>query len=150
MRKEKCKMEKPTTESKKIMDGRFGRDTVLALATVENGLPQVRDVNAFYEEGSFYCITYGLSNKMRQIESNPAVAVAGEWFTAHGKGRSLGYFGKSENRAIAQTLKTVFAAWTDNGHNDFSDENTCILQIQLTDGVLLSHGTRYAIDFTAI
>lgn len=37
----------------------------------------------------------------------------------------------------------VFAEWIDNGHNDFSDENTVILQIELTDAVLLSHGTGY-------
>lgn len=36
----------------------------------------------------------------------------------------------------------------DNGHNNFEDENTCILQIKLTYGLLLSHGTRYEIDFT--
>lgn len=28
------------------------------------------------------------------------------------------------------------------------DPNTCIFCIHLTDGVLLSHGTRYEIDFT--
>lgn len=31
----------------------------------------------------------------------------------------------------------------DNGHNDFNDENTIILCVELTDGLLLSHGTRY-------
>jgi len=32
---------------------------------------------------------------------------------------------------------------SDNGHNDFSDENTIILKVEITDAVLLSHGTRY-------
>ena len=40
-------------------------------------------------------------------------------------------------------------ATVDNGHNDFSDENTRILRIRLTDGVLFSHGTRYELDFGA-
>ena len=122
---------------------RFGKDTVIALATVENNVPYVRYVNAYYENGAFYIITYALSNKMKHIEHNPTVAIAGEWFTAHGKGINLGYFGKVENRIISEKLKTAFAEWIGNGHNDFDDENTIILCVELTDGLLLSHGTKY-------
>lgn len=141
-------MEKLTSESRKIMNERFGTDNIIALATVEAGMPYARNVNAFYEEGAFYIITYALSNKMNQITKNPDVAIAGDWFTAHGKGINLGYFGKPENKDIAEKLKKAFHTWIDNGHNNFDDENTCILCIQLTDGVLFSHGTRYDIDFT--
>lgn len=49
------------------------------------------------------------------------MAISGDWFTAHGKGMNLGWFCK--------------------------DENTCILRIQLTDGILFSNGIRYDIDF---
>ena len=122
---------------------RFGKDSVIALATTMSGVPYVRSVNAFYEDGAFYVLTYGLSNKMKQIEANPIVAIAGDWFTAHGKGINLGYFGKLENEDIAKKMRVVFAEWIDNGHNNFEDENTCILCIELTDALLLSHGTRY-------
>lgn len=141
-------MEKLNPESEKIMKERFGKDSVIALATMEDEIPYVRYVNAYYEEGTFYIITYGLSNKMKQIEKNPDVAIAGDWFTAHGKGVNLGYFGKQENVEIAEKLRTAFAEWIDNGHNNFSDVNTCILCIRLTDGLLLSHGKRYEIDFS--
>ena len=57
-------------------------------------------------------------------------------------------FGKDENVEIAEKLRKAFDEWIDNGHNDFSDINTCILCIKLTDGMLLSHGTRYNIDFS--
>ncbi len=77
------------------------------------------------------------------LENNPVIAIAGEWFTAHGKGINLGYFGKEENHRIAKRLKEVFSEWIDNGHTDFGDENTVILCVELTDGLLLSHGTRY-------
>lgn len=130
-------------EAEKNMVERFGKDTVIALATTENGIPSVRYVDAFYENGAFYVITYALSNKMKHIKNNPIVAIAGEWFTAHGKGINLGYFGKPENKAIAEKLKIAFAGWIDNGHVNFDDENTIILRIELTDGLLLSHGTRY-------
>lgn len=89
-------------EAEKIMIERFGKDTVIALATIEKEVPYVRYVNAYYENGAFYIITYALSNKIKHIENNPAVAIAGEWFTAHGKGSNLGYFGKKENCMIAE------------------------------------------------
>ena len=130
-------------EAELVMIDRFGKDTVIALATTKNEMPHVRYVNAYYENGAFYIITHALSNKMKHIKDNPVVAVAGVWFTAHGKGVNLGYFGKKENCEIADKLKKVFAEWIDNGHTDFNDENTIILQVELTDGLLLSCGTRY-------
>ena len=136
-------MEKLTQETEWIMTERFGKDTVIALATTEDGIPHVRYVNAFYEDGAFYIITYALSGKMKQLEKNPAAAIAGDWFTAHGTGINLGYFGKRENQGIAEKLKRVFSAWIDNGHNDFGDGNTIILCVELTDGVLFSQGKRY-------
>lgn len=130
-------------EAEQIMIERFGRDTIIALATTENEMPYVRYVNAYYENGAFYIITHALSNKMKHIKDNSVVAIAGEWFTAHGRGISLGYFRKKENCVIAEKLKKVFAEWIDNGHTDFDDENTIILRVELTDGLLLSHGTKY-------
>lgn len=141
-------MEKLSAEEKQLMVERFGMDNVIALATMEDGVPHVRYVNAYYEDGAFYVITYALSNKMRQIEKNSDVAIAGDWFTAHGKGVNLGWFGKSANSGIAGRLRKAFEAWIDNGHNNFEDQNTCILCIRLTDGVLFHHGTRYDLDFT--
>lgn len=136
-------MEKFSREVENIMIERFAKDTVIALATMENETPHVRYVNAYYENGAFYVITHALSNKMEHIKKNPIVAIAGEWFTAHGKGYCLGYFGKKENHMIAEKLKEVFAEWIENGHNDFEDEYTIILCIELSDGLLFSYGIRY-------
>ena len=140
-------MEKLNPTITTIMNERFGRDNVLALATVDNGLPQVRYVNAYYENGSFYVFTYALSGKMQQFLKNPACAIAGEWFTAHGLGENLGWVGKRENQPLTEKLRKAFASWIDNGHTNFEDENTVILRVKLTEGVLFSHGTRYEIDF---
>ena len=125
-------MKQFSREAEQIMMERFGKDTIISLATTENATPYVRYVNAYYENGSFYIITHALSNKMKHIKANPVVAIAGEWFTAHGRGVSLGYFGKKENCVMAEKLKKVFAQWIDNGHTNFSDENTIILCVQLT------------------
>ncbi len=141
-------MTKIPLEAEKIMEKRFGRDSIMALATAANNIPYVRNVNAYYEDGSFYILTYGLSDKMKQIKENPVAAISGEWFSAHGKAVNMGYFGKEENKAVAEKMRTVFAEWIDNGHNDFNDENVIILRIVLTDGILFSNGTRYELDFS--
>lgn len=111
-------------DAEKIMAERFGKDSIIALATVEDGMPYVRWVNAYYEDGAFYIITHALSNKVRQAERGPVVG-------------------------IAERLRRAFSEWIDNGHNDFDDENTIILCVELTDGVLLSHGTRYEFQLSA-
>lgn len=94
-------MKEFSREAQRIMTERFGKDTVIALATTENETPYVRYVNAYYENGAFYILTHALSNKMKHIKENSVVAIAGEWFTAHGEAVSLGYFGKKENSALA-------------------------------------------------
>ena len=133
-----------------IMDERFGHDSLISLATLNDGVPSVRIVNSYYENGSFYTITYALSNKMEQIGINPTVAICGEWFTANGIGENLGYICDNKNEDIADKLRTVFAEWYSNGHTDESDPNTIILSIRLTNAVLFNHGTRYDIDFNSI
>ena len=100
-------MKKIAKEAEAILIERFGKDSIIALATMANGTPYVRNVNAFYYDGAFYVLTYGLSNKMKQIAENPVVAIAGEWFTAQGKGVNLGYFGKEENKEFIVVQKSI-------------------------------------------
>ena len=131
-----------------ILSERFGKDSLIALATVSGGVPHVRTVDAVYLDGSFYIVTYALSGKMQQIQKNSAVAVCGEWFTAHGVGENCGHVLLEENKAVMDVLRAAFAPWYHNGHTNEADPNTCLLRIRLTDGVLFSNGTRYDIDFT--
>ena len=129
------------------MTERFGHDNLIALATVDGDSPAVRTVNAYYEDGCFYTVTYALSGKMQQIGRNPKIAICGDWFTAHGIGESMGHILLPDNAAMADKLRAAFAAWYDNGHTNEADPNTIILRICLTDGVLFHHGTRYDITF---
>ena len=140
--------EKFPQKAQEIMKERFGCDKLIALATVEGDTPYVRAVNSYYEDGSFYVVTYALSNKMKQLEKNPRIAICGDWFTGHGIGENLGHILLQENEELANKLRTAFAEWFDNGHVNEADTNTCILRVRMTDGVLFSHGTRYDIDFT--
>lgn len=130
-----------------IMTERFGHDNLIALATVDGDSPAVRTVNAYYEDGCFYTVTYALSGKMQQIGQNPKVAICGDWFTAHGIGESMGHILLPENADMADKLRTAFAEWYGNGHTNEADPNTIILRIRLTEGVLFHHGTRYDITF---
>jgi len=134
-------------DATKILNERFGKDTFLSLATTESGRPFVRIVNSYYENGSFYVITYALSNKMRQIGINSEVAVCGEWFTSSGVGKNMGHVLDEKNSDIMEKLRKVFGTWYNNGHMNESDSNTCLLCIRLTHSVLFNNGIRYEIDF---
>lgn len=141
-------MVKLNAELEKILIERFSKDSLISLATAADNMPYVRTVDAYYDNKSFYVLTYALSNKMKQIKENPNVAISGDWFTAKGKGINLGYFYKAENITISDKMKQYFAAWIDNGHNNFEDENTVILQIKLTGGTLVVDNEWIEIDFT--
>lgn len=140
--------EKFPTEAQNIMNDRFQKDSLIAIATMDGNTPCVRAVNSYYEDGCFYIVTYALSGKMKQIAENPIVAVCGDWFTGHGIGENLGWIRKESNAELAEKLHSAFAAWYGNGHNNDEDTNTVILRIRMTDGILLHHGTKFDIDFT--
>jgi len=127
-----------------ILKERFGKDSLIALATVENGAPHVRTVDSVYIDGDFYVVTHGLSGKMQQIERHSTVGISGEWFTGHGRAQSLGHVLAPENCTLMEILRPAFATWYGNGHVDESDPNTVLLKIVLTDGVLMKHGQRFS------
>lgn len=147
-------------EGMNLLNERFGKgkDNVLALATLdiskslEGGIrPSVRDVDAVYQDGVFYIVTYAKSNKVLQIEAHPDVSVSlnFEDFSAHGKAENLGYVLDPKNAEIRTLLREVFKEWYDFA-NDESDPNFCFVKIQLTDGRLrLDHGGQfYHFNFT--
>jgi hypothetical protein len=142
-----------------ILEKKFGnyKDNVLGLATIDlepnaDGKPRpvVRDVDAFYENGAFYVVTYGKSTKMRQIAQNNEVAIAVnfEWFTASGIGENLGWVMKPENADIRAKMRKAFEKWYDMANNE-NDENCCILKINLKNGLinLNHHETLIYMDF---
>jgi len=132
-------------EAEKILTERFGKDTLISLATLDGKRPAVRIVNGCYEDGAFYTVTHARSGKMKQLKKNPEAALCAEWFSAQGVGENIGH--PRDNAALIAKLREVFAAWYNNGDVNENDPHTCILRTRLTEGVLMSHGTRYEIDF---
>ncbi len=130
-----------------ILNDRFGHDSIISVATVHDGHPSVRNVDAYFEDGAFYTVTYALSNKIQHIKENPEVAISGEWFTAVGTGENIGWVKDEKNAEIMSKLSAAFASWYANDHSNEDDPNTCILRVALTNGLLFNQGARYDIDF---
>lgn len=146
-------------EGLKLIDEKFGngKDNLISLATIAcetsvdgKARPIVRCVDAYYEDCTFYVVTYEKSNKMLQIRQNDEVSVAHstEMFTASGKGENLGWVLDPKNAEIRTKLRTAFASWYDMANNE-NDENCCILAIHLTKGTLnINHWEKlYHLDF---
>ena len=131
-----------------LLDEKFGKDTLIALATCCDTTPTVRIVNSYYESGCFYTVTHNSTAKMKQISKNPVVSICSDqWFTAQGIAENLGYVRDPKNEILMSKLRKVFAEWYYNGHTNESDPNTCILCIHLTNGVMYHNGERFDFNF---
>ena len=134
----------------------YGKDTFLSLSTTDGGRVYIRVVNAYYEEGCFYVVTNTLSNKMKQIEKNPNVALScgipwQGYLNAHGAGENLGHVLAEENTDIMAKLREAFSKWYSSGDVNENDPNTCVLRIRLTDASFIGGEKEgyvgYKIDF---
>lgn len=130
-------------DATKIMTERYNKDEIWPISTIQGENHAVRFVNAYYEGGAIYTVTYALSTKVKHIEAHPNVAVCSFWFTGHGIGENLGWVRDEKNAEMMKKLRTAFAKWYDNGHTNEEDPNTCLLRIRLTDGVLIDHEKKY-------
>ncbi len=145
-------------EALKRLDQMAGnKDGLICLSTIslETGAegksrPAARLVDAYYEDGAFYTVTYATTDKMRQIAENPEVAICiiVENFTADGIAENLGWVRDEKNVEMMKKLRTIFAAWYNDANND-DDPNTCLLRIQLTKGLWNDphNGIKNEIDF---
>lgn len=145
-------------EAMKLLNEKLGdKDGLISLSTIalEPGAdgksrPAARIVDAYYEDGAFYTVTYATTDKMRQIAQNPNVAVCiiVDNFTADGIGENLGWVCDEKNEKIMAKLRTIFSEWYSEANND-EDPNTCLLRICLTKGLWNDphKGIRKEIDF---
>lgn len=146
-------------EGLKLIEERCGngKDNIISLATIAiepnaDGKPRpyIRDVDAYYEDGVFYIVTWGESTKMQQIAQNNEVAfsVCTQWLSGHGIGENLGWVLDPKNAEIRTKLRKTFAEWYDYANNE-QNENCVILAIRITRAtVIKDHGAAiYHMDF---
>lgn len=126
-----------------ILAGRFGQPALIALATEENGAPFVRNVTACYKEGAFYLLTQARSAKVRQMAANPAVALAGQWFSAQGRAVDLGDWRAAENRPMAEKLAAALSGWL-REERGAGGETLLLFRIDLTAGQVTAEGVHYS------
>ncbi len=145
-------------EAMELLNKQVGnKDGLITLSTIAlkpgadgKSRPAARIVDAYYEDGAFYTVTYATSNKMLEIAQNPEVAlcVIVENFTADGIGENLGWVCDEKNTELMAKLRSIFAEWYSHANND-EDPNTCVLRIRLTKGLWNNphEGTKTEIDF---
>lgn len=146
-------------EGLKILEDRCGnyKDNIISLATIalntgENGeaIPCVREVDAYYEDGAFYIITWTNSSKLKQISKNPEVAfaVSNAWISGNGTAQNLGWLFDPKNEEIKNKLRKAFSAWFDHAVSG-QDPNCLILTIRIKNAVVIKDygAVRYYLDF---
>jgi len=142
-----------------ILEEKFGggKDNIVALATIAlepavSGKPRpvVRDLDAFYEDGVFYSVTYGKSSKILQIVENNEIGVSVNmgWFNASATGENLGWVLDPKNAELRTKLRKAFEKWYDMANNE-NDENCCFLAMRMTNGIInINHHEKlYFMDF---
>lgn len=144
----------------KLLESKCGnnRDNVISLATISTqtnamgqSIPAVRNVNAYYEAGVFYIVTYGKSNKMIEISKNNEVAFSVDQknITGNGIAENLGWVLDPKNATIRKKLREVFSKWYDEANNE-ADVNFCYTAIHIKKvTVVTGHGPttkRYMLD----
>jgi hypothetical protein len=149
-------------EAMKNLDEKFGgKDLMISLATIAlapsddgKSCPKVRIVDAYYEDGAFYTVTYAKSNKILEVTQNQEAAIcvinfdSVENFTASGIGENIGWVLDEKNVEIIPKVRAAFAAWYYQVNNE-KDENCCLLRFKMTKGLWCDphKGIRTEIDF---
>lgn len=134
-----------------------GKDKIISLATIgsdssDNKVvqPFVREVDAYYEDGVFYIVTWEKSKKVKQISENNQVAFSVRFagVSGNGIGENLGWVLDPKNAEIRLKLRKSFEKWYDDANNE-QDESCIILAIKITRcKIFRDHGaTQYNLDF---
>jgi len=129
-----------------VMCELFAKDYQFAMATVNGNTPSVRFVDTFYDEGSFYVVTYSSSQKVHDLEGNNQVALCNKLYRFNGKAYNIGHPLLPDNREIREKLIVVFKPWY-FAHNNENDENMCYIRIDLNKGFFYKDGIGYKLNF---
>lgn len=133
-------------KSMTVLSDLFGKDFTFVLATANEDVPSARVVDTYYENGIFWIVTYAKSNKMKDIENNPHVALCNNFHAFKGKAHNAGHPLRAENKDIREKLIKVFEPWY-FAHNNEGDEYMCYVKVEPVSGFFHKDGTGYRVDF---
>ena len=133
-------------KSLNVLEELFAKDYQFALATSNDNIPSVRLVDAFYNSGAFYIVSYVKSQKVKDIEKNSEISMCNKLYRFSGNACNIGHPLSEGNYAIREKLINVFEPWY-FVHNNENDENMCYVKIELKQGFFYKDGTGYKVDF---
>ena len=134
------------SKSLQVLEELFAKDYQFAFATSKDNIPSVRFVDTFYDNGVFYIVSYGKSQKVKEIEINSEVSMCNQLYRFSGTAYNIGHPLRSENHAIREKLIKVFEPWY-FAHNNENDENMCYVKIEIKQGFFYKDGSGYKVDF---
>lgn len=124
----------------------FSQNVVFAMATNGSQVPSVRMIDAYYEDGVFYMITHGETQKVQEIEVNPVVALTKDMHRFIGEAENLGHPFKPENREIRIKLKKAVKDRLFN-RDDEDDEDLVILKVVVKTGFFYKDDVGYDVNY---
>lgn len=133
-------------ESLKVLEELFSKDYTFVLATVQNNIPSQRVVDTYFNDGEFWIVTYSKSNKIKEIEQNPHVALCNTFHIFKGKAYNAGHPLREENKDIREKLIKIFEPWYFM-HNNENDKNMCYVRVKPESGFFHKDGTGYKVNF---
>lgn len=136
------------SESLEVMSVLFAKDYHFALATVKNNVPSIRFIDAFFDDGVFYIVTYSKSQKVEELTQNSNVSLCNRLYRFSGKAYNIGHPTLTENKEIREKLIKVFEPWYFE-HNNENDENMCYVKVELEQGFFYKDGTGYKVNFVS-
>lgn len=131
-----------------LMEELFSRDYQFAMATTVNDIPSLRFIDAYFDNGAFYAVTYANTDKVKEIAVNPNVALCSrKGYSFSGKAYNIGHPLLPENSEIRSKLINAFEAWYFKHNNE--NDDICILKIEPERGFIHKDGIGYKINFIA-
>ena len=129
-----------------VMKELFAKDYTFALATAKDNTPSVRFIDTYYDNGSFYVVTYLESQKVKEMAINKRVSLCNKLYRFNGIASNIGHPLEPQNKVLRETLIHVFEPWYFL-HNNENDPKMCYIQIELTDGFYYKDGKGYKVNF---
>ncbi len=127
-----------------ILIEKYSEDTILLIATSTNNVPNVRSVDSFYYDGSFWIVTDSRANYVKEIMDNMFTMISdGGHNRFWCKGENIGH--PLDNKEIRETYLKVFHNWYKEVNNE-DLKTTCFIKVTPYKGYVHKDKIGYKFD----